>query len=53
MALSAALEIGDQTLAGFDQLVGLDTEHVVPGAGGGPHLIVLTRLPHPSFTLAA
>ena len=36
--VSAALEVGDQALAGLDQLVGLDAEHVVPGAGGGPHL---------------
>jgi len=41
---SAALQVGDQTFAGFDQFVGLDAEDVVPRAGGGPHLVVLQQV---------
>ncbi|MEN9823399.1 MAG: hypothetical protein RLZ04_1825 [Actinomycetota bacterium] len=42
--VSAALEVGDQTLAGFDQLVRFDAEHVVPRAGCRPHLVVLQQV---------
>ena len=36
---SAALEVGDQAVAGLDELVGFDAEHVMPRAGRHrPHL---------------
>jgi hypothetical protein len=35
---SGLSELGDDALAGLDELVGLDAEDVVPGAGGRPHL---------------
>jgi len=41
---SAPLQFGDQAFAGFDQLVRLDAEHVVPGAGRGPHFLVLEQV---------
>jgi hypothetical protein len=41
---SAALEVGHQALTGFDQLVRLDAEHVVPRSGGRPHLVVLQQV---------
>ena len=41
---SAALQVGDQALAHFQQLVGLDAEPVVPGAGRRPHLVVLQQV---------
>jgi hypothetical protein len=35
---SSALQVDDLAAACFHQLVGLDPEHVVPGARGRPHL---------------
>jgi len=48
--------VGDEALAGFDQPVRLDTEHVVPHAGGGPHPVVPRQLgadEHPQVDLVA
>ena len=39
--ISALLQLRDQAFTRLDQLVRLDAEHVVPGAGGSPHLVVL------------
>jgi len=42
--LLGALEIGDQTAAGLNQLVRLNAKHVVPCARRGPHLRVLQQI---------
>ena len=42
--LLGALQVGDQTAAGLDQLVRLDAEHVVPCARRRPHLRVLQQI---------
>ena len=41
---SNALEVGDEAAAGLNQLVRLDTKHVVPCARSGPHLGVLQQI---------
>jgi hypothetical protein len=41
---SAPLQVGDQALARLHELMGFDAEHVVPGSGRGPHLVVLQQV---------
>ena len=38
------LQVGHCSAAGLHQFVGLDTEHVVPGSRGRPHLVVLQQV---------
>jgi len=40
----SALQFDNDAATGLHQLAGLDAEHVVPGAGGGPHLVVLQQI---------
>ena len=42
--MSGTLEVHHFAVAGFHQRVGFNAEHVVPGAGGGPHLVVLQQV---------
>ena len=41
---SVPFQVGDDTPAGVHQLVGLDTEHVVPRSRRRPHLGVLQQI---------
>ena len=41
---SAAFQIGERSPAGFQQLVRLDVEHVVPRPCRSPHLVVLQQV---------
>jgi hypothetical protein len=41
---SALLDVGDLALAGADQFVRFDAEHVVPRSRRGSHLVVLQQI---------
>ncbi len=41
---SAALQVGDDSPAGLDQLVRFDAEHVVPRSRRSPHLVELQQV---------